>query len=149
VRDVGKPTSDYTAYVLAGEIDYFVGFPTPDSIRQIHRLARESKSQVVAVQVLEYRDRNNFSEVAKLVFEGGKLWYALLPVSEAESAIVGLPARYGREAVISSMTRMLADVLMTYRIHAYPDLGVAYVERQRPDNDRFTFRVIFAPVANR
>ncbi len=147
IKRIGTPDSDYTAYVLGNEIDFFVNFPTPTLIAAISQEGRATKKPVKTVRVLEYDDPDKPMEIAKLIFDGDKLWYAIVPMPPSEATPQKIEERYSRKPSITSRTRLMYHTLVSYRVFAYPDMGIAYA--QEKEGEDFVFKVLFPPVAGR
>jgi hypothetical protein len=147
IKRIGPPDSDYEAYVLGGEIDFFVNFPTPTLIASIYQEGRTKKKPVKTVRVLEYSNPHEPMKIAKLIFDGDKLWYAIVPMPPSEANPEKLEERYGKKPSITSRTRLMGHVLVSYRVFAYPDMGTAYA--QEKEGEDFVFKVVFPPVAGR
>jgi len=145
LRRIGKPHADYRAWVIAGEMDLLIGFPSPDSIHDLHERARAMKREVAEVRVLEYHHPEAVSRVARLVFQGDKLWYALVPASVSELTPEKIESRFGRKPLLSTRSRVDgADLLTTVKVFAYPDAGVAYLLEGA--DDFFKTKCVFAPL---
>lgn len=144
VRRIGAPHGDYKAWVVADEIDLFVEFPSPDALLEVHARAKKMKRKAVEVRVLEYRHPEAVSRVARLVFLGDCLWYALIPASASELTPQKIEGRFGRAPLQSTRTRTSRDLVLSLKVFAYPEEGVAYL--MEGSDDYFKTKCVFPPV---
>lgn len=142
----GTPHGDYATWLVEGEVDFLVGFPSTTHMKDVAAKAKKLGKKVRKVRVLEYRDPEAFSDAAHLVFFEDKLWYALVPVSPSEATPQKVEDRYGRKPVVSERTRLENDIVHSMTLHAFPDLGMAWVQTRSEAFDR---KAVFPPVAKK
>lgn len=142
----GKPHGDYATWLVEGEVDFLVGFPSTTHMKAVAEKAKSLGKKVRKVRVLEYRDPDAFSDAAHLVFFEDKLWYALVPVSPSEATPKKVEDRYGRKPVVSTRTRLENDIVHSMTLHAFPDLGMAWVQTRTEGFDR---KAVFPPVTRK
>lgn len=143
IRRVGEPYPSYNAYVLEDEIDV-LGTRSADLhlLREVHERASARGVRVIKVEVLEWSVPERLRPIAKFAFRGDKLWYAMTVPPPAETTPEQLTARHGKEPRISTQSRLMADMIVSAKIYAYPELGIAYAQRY---NDRIDVKLVFPP----
>lgn len=84
IQQLGERFSDYTAYLLEGKINPFpiTGFTR---ISQTYAEARRLRVKVIEARVLTWQVPEWKWEQATLIFNGGKLWYAIYPPPPSDS----------------------------------------------------------------
>ena len=147
VGALGEPYKRYPSKVPEGEIDVFVRALDFESRTEVAKRAAKRGVKPVAVEVLEWEIARDSVEMAKLVCRGDKLWYAIHPVSPSESSPEKIEARWGKPPRRSERETLIADIHFTVDVYAYPEDGVAYLQR---DSDAALDRkVVFPPVRPR
>lgn len=141
IAALGKPEIDYPVYVIAGEIDVLVAFPSSDSLGQLY--ARAGKRKIVEMRSLEYPIDAYGMARAKLYFLDGRLAYAIVPASLSESTPDKFAARYGATPQRAVLTGTEGHVQVAAVVYPLPELGVALMgDRQG------AWKVIFPPRAS-
>lgn len=127
VRQRGAPDLEYDAWTVRGRIDWFIAPPSEESIDRIADQAKQAGKKLEQVRVLEWDDPDEPSRSARLVFDGGVLWYALLPVSASETTPQQVADRVGHPATEIVDLAIPGDVRAPARVYGWRERGLAYI----------------------
>jgi len=139
---LGEPYLDYETSVFADEIDPLVSDDDPTHTAAQVEYSHKTGRKLIDVYVLEYRSEAVPGQYARLVFDAGVLWYALVPLTVSEDNPAKLVDRYGRKPEVRDIKIDDGDVRYTAHLFQYPDLGVAYLQKV---GKAFEAKVVFPP----
>lgn len=151
LRELGRPALRTPVYVVEDEIDVFgpmVGGAS--GLQDTHRRAARRGVRVIQVELLEWpRDDPGrglgVGSSAKLVFRGGRLWYAVTEPSATETRAAELDRLYPQPLQRLVLSRHAGDLGYHVKVFALPMLGIAYAQWR---GERINTRVVFPPSAS-